>query len=622
MTTERSSVIACEHASRCAGCPLISLTYGDQLDQKTEDVRRALARYADLFHVRVLAALGAEPVTGYRTRAKLVAGPGGSLGLYEKGGGHIVLDIPGCRVISPALALAANTIRARLQDSSKPGEELSLRAVDLREARSSSDARPRVLVTLVVERGPAFRLERIRDVARDLARETPSIVGVAVNFHDGKSPRILGSETVLVHGDAEIQDRLGASTHQATFGAFAQAHRNQAGRVHELVVDALFAAPRPGLRPPRVIDLYGGSGAVALALAARGAEVALVESFEPAVVRAKEAAAEQGIQLETVAASAASAIASFLRQNRVFDAVVVNPPRRGVDPETRQALGSLKPALVAYISCDPVTLARDLAHFARLGFVASEAQPLDMIPLTAHTETVVVLRRGAPPPPARLFEDDDVLAVAKSPHEPTTPQGEHASSLLDRVRSLPGLGAAVPIHRLDIGTSGVVFFAKDPSKVHAFSQALGHDSADKTYLALVRGGAPKEGTIDRPLHEEKRTVSATTHWKSVESLGGHTLLEVRPEQGRTHQIRRHLAAIRHPVLGDARYGHAPSNRYFEEKYGLDRTFLHAARMTLVHPKTGKKLVVEAPLAGDLEGVLVRLRLADPAGDESGYDEGV
>jgi 23S rRNA (uracil1939-C5)-methyltransferase len=597
MTTERSSVIACEHAERCAGCPLIALSYGEQLDHKTRKVEEALARYPDLSRARVLPALGADPVVGYRGRAKLVVGPGGRLGLYERGSGHEVLDLPHCRVLSPAVATVAAAIREILARHA----ELALSAVDLRDV-GGPDSAPRVEVTLVVERGPSFRLEALRKEAEALAEREPSIASMAVNFREPGSPRILGAETMRLLGDPG-----------ATFGAFEQAHRGQAQRIHELVGAAL---PSPA---SRVLDLYGGSGAVGIALAARGAEVVLVESFEPAVARAKRNAHEAGLELETLTTDAAEALGALVRRGRTFDAVVVNPPRRGMDVAARQALGRLAPPLVAYVSCDPVTLTRDLDHLARLGLRAQELQPLDMIPLTDHVETVAFLRRGEPPLPERVYEDEDVIAAVKSPHEPTTPQGEHETSLLDRVRRIPGCASAVPIHRLDVGTSGVVLFAKHPSRVHVWAQALADDAAEKVYLALVRGMPPERGTVDRGLREGKRTVSATTRFVAVERLAGHALLEVRPDEGRTHQIRRHLAALGHPVLGDARYGHAASNRYLEEKHGLDRTFLHSGKITLAHPRTGRRLVLEAPLAGDLDAVLARLRMASRADAPRTYD---
>src|SRR5207245_1854553 len=115
---------------------------------------------------------------------------------------------------------------------------------------------------------------------------------------------------------------------------------------------------------------------------------------------------------------------------------------------------------IVYVSCDPETLARDLDHFTRLGYAPASLHPLDMIPLTDEVETIAVIRRSDVPAPRIHYEDDDVVIVDKSPHEPTTPQGEYASSLLDRVRAR--FADAVPVHRLDIMTSGLVIFAKSP----------------------------------------------------------------------------------------------------------------------------------------------------------------
>jgi 23S rRNA (uracil1939-C5)-methyltransferase len=604
MEEPSSARVDCEHASCCPGCPLIELAYGEQLERKSADVARATNRYRSLAKLPVLAALGAEPITGYRTRAKLVVGEDGSLGLYEDGKEHAVVDIPECRVLSPALALVAKAIRARLKQDVSRGARL-WRAVDLRETRSPGTAEARTLVTLVVERSEDVGLESLREAAEALARETPTIAGVAVSFHDGKSPRVLGSETMHLFGEIEGKDFLGASVQNATFGAFAQAHRGQARRVHELIAGTV--PVEQGRPAPRVLDLYGGSGAIALTLASAGAEALLVESYEPAATLAKRAALEQGLSLEVMPCAAASALAGLVKRKSTFDLVVVNPPRRGMGPETRRALAALDPRAIAYVSCDPTTLARDLDHLARLGFGASELQPVDMIPLTEHTEVVVFLRRGKPPAPLVLFEDDDVVAIEKAPHEPTTPQGEHTTSLLARVQKLPRLEAAVPIHRLDVGTSGVVLFARDTSRVHAWAQAIGSSSAQKTYVALVRGETLKKGKIERPLEDGKRTLPATTLYRKTDDIGGHSLIEVFPQEGRTHQIRRHFAAIRHPVLGDGRYGHPSTNRHFEEKHGLDRTFLHAARLEFRHPRTRRPLVIESKLAGDLEAVLERMR---------------
>jgi 23S rRNA (uracil1939-C5)-methyltransferase len=352
-----------------------------------------------------------------------------------------------------------------------------------------------------------------------------------------------------------------------------------------------------------VLELFAGSGALGLALAADGAQVLLADSFAPALAGAERAAREQRIAgVEVRTGDAAEVAAKLAAAGARFDAVVANPPRRGLAPALRDALATLAPPLLVYVSCEPTTLARDLAHLRRLGLAAGAIEAFDMIPLSDEVECAALLRPAAPPPPHVLFEDEGVLIVDKDPFEPTTPQGEHATSLLARVRRLPGAEEAVPVHRLDLGTSGACVFARRAALAGEWARALADPTAHKEYLAGVRGIAREKGVVTRPLLEHGRASAARTRYRRVRLLGGHSLLRVSPEQGRTHQIRRHLAAIGHPLLGDARHGHAPTNRHLYERHGLDRPFLHCARLGVAHPRTGERVVVESPLAADLAAV--------------------
>ena len=427
---------------------------------------------------------------------------------------------------------------------------------------------------------------------------------MSANFHEGDAPQILGAETTLLAGAGSAPDALGRSVHVATFGSFVQAHRGQAARVHAILAEALGLVDAPPSRAvpsskaPRVLDLYGGSGAIALGLASAGARVHLVESFAPAVSHARTAAESQGLTVTGECGDVATALKSLLERGERFDAAVVNPPRRGMSPMAREWIARLEPPVLAYVSCDPDTLARDLDHFVRLGYQTSELRPLDMIPLTDEVETVAVLRRASAPTPRVVYEDDQVLVVEKGPHEPTMPQGEYASSLLARARRIPGAGDAIPVHRIDVGTSGLVVLARTPEVAPRWVDALAGPNARKIYVAGARGVTPSKGAITRELREEGRMFPARTRYRRLAVASGHSVLRVIPEQGRTHHIRRHLAAIGHPVLGDDRYGHVPTNRFFEEKNGLDRAFLHCVRIEVDHPGTGARLLVEAPLPGD------------------------
>jgi 23S rRNA (uracil1939-C5)-methyltransferase len=255
-----------------------------------------------------------------------------------------------------------------------------------------------------------------------------------------------------------------------------------------------------------------------------------------------------------------------------------------------------------YVSCEPTTLARDADDLVRLGFALERVTPFDMIPLSEAVEAVASFARAAPPLHHVLFADGALVAVTKSPHEPTTPQGEHARSLLARVRSLPGCTNAVPVHRLDAGTSGVCLFAREPEHVAPLARALA--GGKKEYVALVRGIARKHGQVSRALKESGVDRAARTHYTRRRVVGGHSLLIVSPAEGRTHQVRRHLAGIGHPVLGDDRYGDRPSNAHFEHTHALDRTFLHLASVTL--ELGGTLRTIDAELPPDLETVLASL----------------
>ena len=409
--------VDCAHADRCGGCPIIALAYGEQLSLKRGRVVQSVARYPALELVYTEPVASADPVTAYRTRAKLIVAPGPKVGLFAKGGGHQVVDIPTCRVLSPVLARVAEIVRARATGDAppvfapyEPGGTGALRAIDLREIRGPDG--PRVLVTLVLQRARAPEIAELRAAATSLIEELPEIAGVAVHFHDGEAPQILGSETTPLVGSASMPDRLGASVHLATFGSFVQAHRGQAERVHQMLIEGLgVARAAVQKRKVRVLDLYGGSGAIALALGAAGADVHLVESFGPAVEQARAAARSQEIRLTGEHADAATALRGLLERGEKFDAAVVNPPRRGMSALAREWIARFDLTALAYVSCDPDTLARDLDHLARLGYSTASLRPLDMIPLTDEVETVAILRKGSTPTPRVAYEDDEILIV-------------------------------------------------------------------------------------------------------------------------------------------------------------------------------------------------------------------
>jgi len=213
---------------------------------------------------------------------------------------------------------------------------------------------------------------------------------------------------------------------------------------------------------------------------------------------------------------------------------------------------------------------------------------------------------------AVAWEDAHLLVVDKPAGVVVHPGAGHRSGTL--VQALAGrvAGGEDPerpgvVHRLDRDTSGLLVLARSEPVHAALQAALRARDIERSYLALVDGrpGA-RRGTIDAPIGRDRRVRTrmstetddprdAVTHFEVERNLPGTTLLRVRLETGRTHQIRAHLKAIGHPVLGDPEYG-VPG-------LGLERQFLHAAGLSFDHPVTGERIALESPLPQDLAGAL-------------------
>lgn len=226
-----------------------------------------------------------------------------------------------------------------------------------------------------------------------------------------------------------------------------------------------------------------------------------------------------------------------------------------------------------------------------------------------------------------LYEDADILVVDKPPGmvvhpAPGARRGTLVNALAHRLGSLAGVGPADRpgiVHRLDRDTSGVLLVARSAGALEALARQFRERTVQKRYLAIVRGRVAKaSGTIDQPIgrhpRERKRMSvhgqrarTAVTRWQVVERLADATLVRLAPETGRTHQLRVHLAAMGHPVLGDRVYGRRRTRLPAPAAAECPRQALHAAELRFAHPVSGEPVVVRAPLPRDLEDVLARLR---------------
>jgi 23S rRNA pseudouridine1911/1915/1917 synthase len=199
------------------------------------------------------------------------------------------------------------------------------------------------------------------------------------------------------------------------------------------------------------------------------------------------------------------------------------------------------------------------------------------------------------------------------------PTGTLVHALLHHVQDLSGIGGETRpgiVHRLDKGTSGVMVVAKNDTAHQELARQFHDREVEKEYVALVWGTVHNRKRIDLPIgrdpvHREKistrarRARAAVTRVTWAKALPGLTLIRVAIATGRTHQIRVHLSAIGHPIVGDALYGgvHKRVANDVRAVQRLTRPFLHAERLAFTHPRTGERLSFEAPLPEDLESVL-------------------
>jgi 23S rRNA pseudouridine1911/1915/1917 synthase len=227
-----------------------------------------------------------------------------------------------------------------------------------------------------------------------------------------------------------------------------------------------------------------------------------------------------------------------------------------------------------------------------------------------------------------LHEDSDVVVVNKPAGMVVHPAAGHAegtlvNALLHHVKDLSGIGGELRpgiVHRLDRGTSGVMVIAKNDRAHEELARQFQDREIDKEYLALVWGVVQAGRRIDAPIGRDphdrqkmstraRRARSAVTRVTAAEHLRGVSLLHVAIATGRTHQIRVHLSAIGHPIVGDATYGGVRRQlpAHLRSLARLDRPFLHAARLAFTHPTDGSRVEFIAPPPSDLQQLIAELR---------------
>lgn len=379
---------ACPVAGKCGGCCYQHISYEAELRAKEKKVADALRRLGGVEGV-LEGITGAPSVEHYRNKAQYAVGQdenGTYVGFYRPRS-HDIIRTDRCLIQSERADRVARAVCDWMDACGVPAYDEAtgkgvVRHVYVRTGAASGETH----LCIVAARARLREQEKLIEL---VTGAEPSVTGVVLNINRDPGNVILGDKTITLWGEPELQDSLCGSVFRISPHAFYQVNHDQTERLYACAVD--FA----GLTgTERVLDLYCGAGTITLALAARAGHALGVEIVPEAVENARENAARNGVtNVAFECADAGQAALMLTERGERPDVICVDPPRKGLDEMTVEAIGRMAPPRVVYVSCDPATLGRDVKRLAALGYTAARARAFDLFPRTHHVETVVLMSR-------------------------------------------------------------------------------------------------------------------------------------------------------------------------------------------------------------------------------------
>lgn len=374
----------CPYYGRCGGCDFRHMSYEEELWAKRARVQDALTRIGGA-EVTVEEILGAEQPLHYRNKSIYPISPAGEVGFY-RARSHQVVNVEHCLIQKPeadALAQAVRDYIARFQV--EPYNEATGRGL-LRHLYVRTSCRGESLACLLIN---GSRLPHEQEVVDMLRAAAPGVCGVVLGENTRRGNAILGDRYRTLWGRDYLTDTLCGLELRLSVPSFYQVNHDQAQRLYEKALEYAGLTGRE-----LAVDLYCGAGTITQVLARRARHVIGGEIVPEAIRDAEDSARRNGVENVEFLCGDASRLVAELRQRGLRpDVICVDPPRKGLAPDVVEAAASMTPGRIVYVSCDPATLARDVARFAPLGYRPVRACAVDLFPGTAHVETVCLLSK-------------------------------------------------------------------------------------------------------------------------------------------------------------------------------------------------------------------------------------
>jgi len=381
----------CPVAKLCGGCDFWHMDYEEECRLKADRVRQALNRIGGE-QLDTVPILSAPTCHGYRNKAQypVSSQKGRAFAGFFRAGTHQVVENARCLIlpeesdrVRKIVIDYVNHFRISAYDEST--QTGLLRHIYVRKGTVSGQ----ILVCLVVN---GKSLPHI-DFLIDRLKAVPGFTTLVLSVNKKAGNAVLGDTFITLYGPGYIEDTLCGLTFRLSPRSFYQVNHHQAQRLYDAAITQAAIS-----KTDLVLDLYCGVGTITLAMARAAGKVIGVEIIEQAVQDAKENAARNGItNAEFFCGDAGKAALELEKQGLKPDVVVVDPPRKGLNADTIEALHRMAPPRIVYVSCDPATLARDVALLKERGYRLISAQAADLFPRCAHVESVVTLSKRAQP---------------------------------------------------------------------------------------------------------------------------------------------------------------------------------------------------------------------------------
>ena len=377
----------CENYLRCGGCGLRHMSYAEELRFKKQRVDDALRHIAHQ-SVQVERITGSDETAHYRNKGIYAVRE--VEGRARKGffapRSHELVPVGRCLIQSDIADKAAEAVVRFMNDNGLRAYDEKTRSglvkhVYVRKAVNTPDA----VAVIVASGGFGARTQALVNFMR---KACPELTGIVLNVNKTSGNTVLAGDFHTLWGRDYIRDSLGGIVYELAPQAFYQINPPQAEKLYKKAVE--YASPEG----KTVLDMYCGAGTISLFLARAAKHVIGAEIIPEAVENARENAHRNGIEnADFICADASEAAEKFLRDGVRPEAIVVDPPRKGMDEAAVRALCGMAPERIVYVSCNPATLARDICVFNDCGYALRRAEAVDMFPRTAHVETVVLLEK-------------------------------------------------------------------------------------------------------------------------------------------------------------------------------------------------------------------------------------